>query len=82
MTDAKPKRIGPTMLATVAYVAANPGCPKHWPAIFLGPHGSAQYGYRLVDRTLAAGLIEDRAAPGTARYALHVTPAGAALLAG
>lgn len=83
MTNAnpKPKRVGPAMREVVAYVAANPGCPKHWPALFTGPHGSTQYGYRTVGRTLAAGLIEDRSAPGQPRYALHVTEAGAALLA-
>jgi hypothetical protein len=81
MTDTKRPRVGPAMREVTAYVAANPGCPKLWPALFCGPHGSTQYGCRAVDRALAAGLITDRSGPGEARYALHVTPAGTALLA-
>jgi hypothetical protein len=79
--NAKPRRIGPVMAEVTAYVAANPGCPKLHPAEFCGPNGSRQYGYRAVDRALAAGLIEHRPGPG-ASYHLHATAAGSKMLAG
>ena len=69
------------MLAAAAYVASSPGCPKLPVARAVGPHGSTQFGYRIVDRAIRAGLIKDRSGPGARCYCLHITEAGAALLA-
>ena len=77
-TARKQRRIGPVMLAAVAYVARHPGCPKLPVAEAVGPHGSRNFGYRAVDRAIVAGLID---AAGTGPYSLTVTVTGAAALA-
>jgi hypothetical protein len=85
MANTTPERrqiIDPVMREITAYVAANPGCPKFWPATFCGPHESVKHGFRAVDRTLAAGLIEDRAPEDSAGHALYVTAAGTVMLRG
>ena len=72
MTSTKPRRIGQKMRWAAEYVKAHPGCTKLAVAERVGPNGSRQYGYAIVDRAIGAGLIEDRSEPGSSRYALHV----------
>jgi hypothetical protein len=79
MPKTKKVRVGATMFAVLAVVADNPGCAKIVPARAAGPHNSTQYGYRSVDRCIAAGLITATLAPG--RYELAITDTGAAVLA-
>jgi hypothetical protein len=64
------KRIGPSMQAAVEYVAAHPGCAILPVAKAVGPHGSAQFGYRSVHRAIKARLLVATRANG--RYALTV----------
>lgn len=52
------RRIGAKMAAAAQYVERHPGCPKLAVAQAVGPNGSTQYGYRIVDRAIAAGLIQ------------------------
>lgn len=59
----KAKRIGPRMESCAAYVARNPGCHPVDVARAVGPNGSTQYGYRIVGRALAAGLIKSEPDP-------------------
>jgi hypothetical protein len=75
----KMNRIGPRMTAAAAYVAAHPGCPKLPVAIAVGPNQSTNFGYRAVDRAIAAGLIEHRGGMA-GRYSLYVTDKGAAAI--
>jgi hypothetical protein len=51
-------RVGPKMREAVLVVAAFPGCTKLTVADSVGPHGSHQFGYRTVDRAIAAGLLD------------------------
>jgi len=67
-----PNRIGPRMQAAQTYVATNPGCTKLAVAESVGPYGSRRYGYRIVDRAIAAGLIHAERHPD-GRYSLRVT---------
>lgn len=53
------RRIGPQMEAARDYVKHHPGCTQQEVAIAIGPHGSHQYGSRVVQRALAAGLIRN-----------------------
>lgn len=62
-------RKGHRMSQVIAYVKANPGCTKLAAAEHAGPHGSLNYGYRTVDRTIAAGYITATRAGN--RYQLH-----------
>jgi hypothetical protein len=72
------------MREVLAYVAANPGCAKIGPARHVAPHPETglqcglQFGYRSVDRAIAAGLVS----PGTVAgpYALELTGAGREVL--
>lgn len=50
-------RIGPRMKAVLEHVRANPGCTKKSAAEVVGPRGSLRFGYRTVNRTIAADLI-------------------------
>jgi hypothetical protein len=51
------KRIGPKM-ARVAWLADQPGGIKIIDAARLvGPHGSLQYGYEIVNRAISAGIV-------------------------
>jgi hypothetical protein len=68
-------RTGPRMAEAAAYVAAHPGCTKLAAALAVGPNQSTNYGYRTVDRAIAAGLIEARG-PVTRRYSLWITAKG------
>jgi hypothetical protein len=62
-------RTGPRMQAAADFVAAHPGCAKIDAARHVAPHGTAlAYGYRSVDRAIAAGLVT--AAGDGRRYAL------------
>lgn len=70
MSTATAKRIGPKMTECARYVKAHPGCTKYEASCWVGPHGSAAYGWAIVRRTLRAGWIVDR---GTeSRSALYV----------
>jgi hypothetical protein len=54
------KRIGPQMTRVVEYVKAHPACCKKRPAVLVAPYGSeaaCHFGYRVVNRCIAAGLI-------------------------
>lgn len=51
------KTAGPKMQQVVSFVAANPGQPMIRAARAVGPNGSLQYGYRAVNRAIAAGLV-------------------------
>ena len=64
-------RIGPKMAAAVLYVHAHPGCPILPVAEDVGANGSRRYGYAVVHRAMAAGLIEATSGKGNA-YALWV----------
>lgn len=68
-------RIGPKMRQAAHYVRFHPGCTAYAVAKNVGPHGSTSYGYNIVVRTLAAGLIANSAPPG-ANSELHITNAG------
>lgn len=65
------RRIGPKMAWARDYVAAHPGCTKHEVSRAVGPHGSNAYGWRIVQRAMAAGLIEHRDGPRADRYYLY-----------
>jgi hypothetical protein len=67
------------MLQAAAYVYTHPGCTKHEASLAVGPHGSNAFGWRSVNRAIAAELIEDRA-PGSWTYRLYATAAGEALV--
>lgn len=58
------------MADAVTFVAAHPGCAILPVAKYVGPHGSAQFGYRVVHRAIRAGVI--RAVRTNGRYALTV----------
>lgn len=62
--------IGPKMAAAAAFVSTHPGCTKLKVARQVGPYGSLRYGYEIVDRAIAAGLIE--AYRSGRRYELYV----------
>jgi len=64
-------RVGPKMAQAVEYVRDNPGCAKLPVAEHVGPNGSRQYGYRTVDRAIAAGLI-DAVRLANGRYVLMI----------
>lgn len=52
-------RIGPSMLYALRYLADNDGavsCAFEL-ARAVGPRGSAQYGYQIVNRCMGAGLV-------------------------
>lgn len=71
MTTNRTHRIGPRMEQAASYVASHPGCYKVDVAREVGPHGSLRYGYRTVDRAIAAGLIHAQRQPdGTYRLTL------------
>jgi len=57
-------------------VARHPGTAILPIARRVGPHGSVQFGYRVVHRAIKAGII--RAERVGARYALHPVSAPAA----
>lgn len=63
-------RIGGKMASAAAYVAANPGVTKMAVAAAVGPNGSLRYGYKAVDRAIAAGLITARQSPDGRKYQL------------
>ena len=70
----RPPRIGMRMLAATLHVKDHPGCSKREAARYAGPGESLTYGYRTVDRTIAAGLI--KSVPEDNRYKLYITAAG------
>ena len=86
MRPRKPaRRVGPKMRLVAEYVAANPGCPKIGPARYASPYPGQpanrcglQFGYRAVDRAMAAGLVAGQLAG--ARYSLRLTEAGRKLI--
>lgn len=45
------------MRDVAAYVARNPGRAMWYAACFVGPNGSAKFGYRAVHRAIKAGLV-------------------------
>lgn len=58
-------RIGPKMQEARDYAARWPGCSMHELSKAVGPHGSAGYGWRTVQRALRAGMLTTRQdAPG------------------
>lgn len=61
--------VGPRMAEVLSYVQRHPGCPKLHPARVVAPNGSLMYGYRTVNRAIAAGLV--RSEWVGARYALY-----------
>ena len=73
MKKTKTKRIGPGMAAALAVVRRAPGCNKAFVAGWVGPHGSSRYGYLIVDRAIAAGLISAVRLAGKRDYALYAS---------
>lgn len=71
-------RVGPKMIQSVQVVRALPGRPKAEIARLVGPHGSLGYGWRTIQRCIAAGLIRDGGTP--TRAALHCTYLGRSLV--
>lgn len=71
------RRIGPKMRMATNYVARHEGCAILPAAEHVGPHGSRAYGYRIVHRAIAAGLIRDTGSFRT-RYALVTVRDGGA----
>jgi hypothetical protein len=74
------------MRMVVDYVSAAPGCPKIGPAWYAAPYPGKPlrscglaYGYRAVDRAIAAGLVAGKM--HGARYVLTLTEAGRSLAA-
>lgn len=65
------KRIGPKMEMAAHYVATHPGCSKAEVSYAVGPHNSNAYGYWIVQRAMAAGLVEHRDGPDPRRYYLY-----------
>lgn len=63
-------KVGPRMEQAVMYVRNHPGCAILPVAEYVGPHGSRQFGYRVVHRAIKAGLI--RATKANGRYSLEV----------
>lgn len=57
MSDSGTLRIGPRMMAAYEYVKAHPGCTKYEASKAIGPHGSNFYGWRAVNRAIAANMI-------------------------
>lgn len=55
--DSGVRRIGPKMLATYEYVRLHRGCSQYEVSKAVGPHGSNFYGWRTVQRALAANMI-------------------------
>jgi hypothetical protein len=74
MGDMMNTRIGPKMLAAVAYVARHPGCAKIDVARVISPHPIPSknwaLGYRPINRAIVAGLIDATKRGG--RYVLTV----------
>jgi hypothetical protein len=66
------ERIGPKMRQAQLYVKHHPGCTKHEVAKDVGPRGSIKWGYDIVNRAIAAGLIKDHAKPEDPKSALYV----------
>lgn len=73
MASKKIKRVGPCMRAAVEYVAQHPGCSILPVAVWVGPHGSTNFGYRAVHRAIDAGLIHAEYVKG--RYVLTLPAA-------
>lgn len=72
------RRVGDRMLAAAEYVAANPGCTKSEVSVWVGPHGSNAFGWRIVQRAIGAGLVNAGQHPRRSdAYALTVTNRGA-----
>jgi hypothetical protein len=74
MTTTKTRRIGPKTQQATDYVRRNPGATMHEVSKHVGPHGSNFYGWLIVKRALAAGLIEHRpeAARRDGQWALFI----------
>lgn len=77
-------RPGPKMLAAIDHVRRNPGGPKISTALYCAPYGETdqpglRFGYRVVDRAIAAGLLNAERLPGGS-YSLTVTEAGVSAL--
>ena len=81
MNGKKINRIGPRMREALAYIDAHAGCSAVEVARRVGPNGSTRYGYRIVHRCIAAGLVSNLAPRGP-WYRLHLTPLGASELDG
>jgi len=59
----------PRMRQAYEYVQRNPGCTKYEVQRAVGPHGSLFYGWRTLNRAIAAGLI--LAVPHGTRFMLR-----------
>lgn len=84
-TTADGDRVGPKMRYAVTLVSqVGPYPSANQLAIDVGPHGSQDYGYRIVNRCLSAGLLAlDREHPDAtpqANGAIVLTEKGAAFL--
>lgn len=76
MAHAK-KRIGPRMAEALEVATDHPGITMQDLAEAVGPHGSRRYGYRIVHRAIAAGLLQIVERPekrGCYRVYPHATP--------
>lgn len=73
-------RVGPAMLAVLAYVQDHPGCTKADAARYADRDRDLRTGYAAVDRSIRAGLL--LAVPLRSGYALTLTPLGSAVLEG
>jgi hypothetical protein len=71
-------RTGNGMRAALRFIAAHPRTPKLAVAEAVGPNGSRRYGYQIVDRCIAAGLVH--AGTGLRGCRLTLTDAGRATL--
>ena len=63
-------KVGPKMRQAIQVVREFPGCTKLHVAELVGPNGSRQYGYRIVDRCIRRGIISAKKVGG--KYALTV----------
>lgn len=58
-TTSEGEQVGPKMHSAIDRVhSLGPYASKNELAISVGPHGSSDYGYRIVDRCLSKGLLE------------------------
>lgn len=87
LTTDENERVGPKMLAALAYVDHRDGVVQSMNVIAkaVGPHGSQDYGYRIVNRCKSKGLLaidaEHDAANPHGRGAVVLTDKGRDVLA-
>lgn len=65
-------RYAPKQDWAVDIVRDNPGCTKMFVAERVGPNGSLNYGYQIVNRALANGRLRADYDLRTGRYSLFV----------